>query len=486
MLPIDMGQFAFGILNPELVLVGFAFMLLLVGVFSRGVGSRPYAGLMAASGLVIAGLFNLAIYGVKAEAFYGAYQLDSFGVFLKVVILAGAFITTLLSMDYLRRSDIQVYEYYSLLLFATVGMMLLVSSADLISILISIELMSLSIYVLVGIRRDDPFAVEAALKYFILGSFASGILVYGIALVYGAAESINLNQIASAAIGGTIREPKLFVIGMGLILVGFGFKIASVPFHMWAPDVYQGAPAPITGFMSMGVKAAAFGAAIRVFTVAFGHSISDWQPIFWWLAVLTMLGGNLMALMQENIKRMLAYSSIAHAGYILVGLAVGTLQSGAAMLFYIAAYAFMNLGAFGVVVAVSGGEKELENIPDWSGLAYRYPLLGAAMALCLFSLIGMPPTGGFFAKFYLFYSAVAGGDVPIVVIGVIASMISLYFYLKVIVYMYMRDPDREIVPAAPNLSVRLGVLLASCAVLYLGILPGSVLRWATCSVATLF
>jgi NADH-quinone oxidoreductase subunit N len=486
MLPIDMKQFPFEILTPELVLVGFAFMTLLIGVFSRGAGSRPYAGLIAATGLVIAGLFALHIYGVKAEAFYGAYQMDSFGLFLKVVILAGTFITALLSMDYLRRSDIEIYEYYALLLFATVGMMLLVSSADLISILISIEIMSLSVYVLVGIRRDEPFATEAALKYFILGSFASGILVYGIAMVYGATESINLNQIASAAIQGTILEPKLFAIGMGLILVGFGFKIASVPFHMWAPDVYQGAPAPITGFMSMGVKAAAFGAAIRVFTVAFGHSISDWQPIFWWLAVLTMLGGNLMALAQQNIKRMLAYSSIAHAGYILVGLAVGTLQAVAAMLFYLTAYAFMNLGAFGVIVAVSGGEKELENIPDWSGLAYRYPLLGAAMALCLFSLIGMPPTGGFFAKFYLFYSAVAGGDVPIAVIGVIASMISLYFYLKVIVYMYMREPEREIVSATPNLSVRLGVLLASCAVLYLGILPGSVLEWATSSIATLF
>jgi NADH-quinone oxidoreductase subunit N len=486
MLPIDMNQFPFEILTPELVVVGFAFITLLIGIFSRGAGSRLYAGLIAATGLVIAGLFALHIYGVKAEAFYGAYQLDPFGLFLKVVILAGAFVTVLISMDYLRRSDIPVYEYYALLLFATVGMMLLVSSADLISILISIEIMSLSVYVLVGIRGDEPFAAEAALKYFVLGSFASGILVYGIAMVYGATESINLNQIGNAAIQGTILEPKLFAIGMGLIMVGFGFKIASVPFHMWAPDVYQGAPAPITGFMSMGVKAAAFGAAIRVFTVAFGHSISDWQPIFWWLAVLTMLGGNLMALVQQNIKRMLAYSSIAHAGYILVGLAVGTLQSVGAMLFYLTAYAFMNLGAFGVIVAVSGGEKELESIPDWSGLAYRYPLLGAAMALCLFSLIGMPPTGGFFAKFYLFYSAVAGGDVPIAVIGVIASMISLYFYLKVIVYMYMRDPDREIVPAAPNLSVRLGVLLASCAVLYLGILPGSVLRWATCSIATLF
>jgi NADH-quinone oxidoreductase subunit N len=436
--------------------------------------------------LFIAGFLSLNLFDINARAFYGAIQVDDFGVFFKLLIIAGSFIVALMSIDYLRRDDIQVSEYYTLLLFATVGMTLLASAGDLITIFIAIELMSLSVYVLVGMRRNEPFATEAALKYFILGSFASAILVYGIALVYGASKSINLTQIAYAAASGRILEPRLFTIGMGLILVGFGFKVASVPFHMWAPDVYQGAPAPITGFMSMGVKAAAFAAAIRVFMVAFNDYMPAWQPIVWWLAVLTMLAGNLMALMQENIKRMLAYSSIAHAGYLLVGLAVGGEQAGAAMLYYLAAYAFMNLGAFGVIVAVSGGDKELENISDWSGLAYRYPVMGAAMALCLFSLIGMPPTAGFFAKFYLFYSAVAAGDVPIVVIGVIASMISLYFYLKVIVTMYMREPEREIVPAAPNVSVRLGILLSSFAVLYLGIAPGTALEWATDSIATLF
>ena len=486
MVNVDSSQFPFILLIPELVLVGFAFFILLRGAFSEGGGSRPYAGLITCVGLAIAGFLSLNLFDINARAFYGAIQIDNFSVFFKIVIIAGAFIVTLMSMDYLRRNDIQVCEYYTLLLFATVGMTLLASASDLITIFIAIEIMSLSVYVLVGIRRNEPFAIEAALKYFILGSFASGILVYGIALVYGASRSLNLAQIAFAAASGRILEPNLFTIGMGLILVGFGFKVASVPFHMWAPDVYQGAPAPITAFMSMGVKAAAFAAAIRVFMVAFNEHMPIWQPIVWWLAVLTMLAGNLMALMQENIKRMLAYSSIAQAGYLLVGLAVGGEQAGAAMLYYLAAYAFMNLGAFGVIVAVSGGDKELENIPDWSGLAYRHPVMGAAMALCLFSLIGMPPTAGFFAKFYLFYSAVAAGDVPIVIIGVIASMISLYFYLKVIVTMYMRDPDREIVPATPNVSVRLGVLLSCFAVLYLGIVPGIALEWATSSIATLF
>ena len=486
MLNVDSSQFPFIFLIPELVLVGFAFFILLRGAFSKGEGRKPRAGLMAAIGLAIAGFLSLNLFDINVKAFYGAIQIDDFSVFFKIVIIAGAFIVALMSIDYLRRNDIQICEYYTLLLFATVGMTLLASAGDLITIFISIEIMSLSVYVLVGIRRNEPFAIEAALKYFILGSFASGILVYGIALVYGASKSINLTQIAFAAASGRILEPKLFTIGVGLILVGFGFKVASVPFHMWAPDVYQGAPAPITGFMSMGVKAAAFAAAIRVFMVAFNGQMTTWQPIVWWLAVLTMLAGNLMALMQENLKRMLAYSSIAHAGYILVGLAVGGEQAGAAMLYYLAAYAFTNLGAFGVIVAVSGGDKELENISDWSGLAYRYPFMGAAMALCLFSLIGMPPTAGFFAKFYLFYSAVAAGDIPIVIIGVISSMISLYFYLKVIVTMYMRDPDREIVPASPNMSVRLGVLLSAFAVLYLGIVPGTALEWATSSIATLF
>lgn len=486
MMTIDMNQFPFQLLTPELVLVGFALVILLIGVFLKTGEGRSCAGLLSASSLIIAGIFAVSLLGTRVQAFYGAIQIDSFGLFFKLVVIAGAFIVTLLSMDYLRRSDIQAYEYYTLLLFATVGMMLLSSAADLISILISIEIMSLSVYVLVGIRRDEPYATEAALKYFILGSFASAILVYGIALVYGTAESLNLEQIATASMMGKIHDPKLFAMGIGLILVGFGFKVASVPFHMWAPDVYQGAPAPITGFMAMGVKAAAFAAAIRVFMVGFGESMAGWQPIFWWLAVITIITGNLMALMQENIKRMLAYSSIAHAGYILIGLAVGSAQAGAAMLYYLASYAFMTLGAFGVIVAVSGGEKELDDLSDWAGLAYRYPLMGAAMALFLFSLIGMPPTAGFFAKFYLFYSAVAAGDIPIVVIGVIGSMISLYYYLKVIVYMYMRDPEGEFILAAPHLSVRLGVLFTSCAVLYLGILPGSVLNWARYSMSTLF
>ncbi len=486
MVNVDSSQFPLILLIPELLLVGFAFFIVLRGAFSKGGGGKTYAGFMTSVALVIAGLLSFGLFDLNVKAFYGAVQIDNFSVFFKIIIIAGAFIVALMSMDYLRRDDIQICEYYALLLFATVGMTLLASAADLITIFIAIEIMSMSIYVLVGMRRNEPFAIEAALKYFILGSFASGILVYGIALVYGASKSINLMQIAYAAAGGSVLEPKLFAIGIGLILVGFGFKVASVPFHMWAPDVYQGAPAPITGFMSMGVKAAAFAAAIRVFMVAFSGYMPAWQPVVWWLAVLTMIAGNLMALMQENIKRMLAYSSIAHAGYLLVGLSVGSEQAGAAMLYYLAAYAFMNLGAFGVIVAVSGGDKELENIPDWSGLAYRYPGMSAAMALCLFSLIGMPPTAGFFAKFYLFYSAVAAGDVPIVVIGVIASMISLYFYLKVIVTMYMRDPDREIVPAAPNLSVRLGVLLSSFAVLYLGIVPGTALEWATSSIITLF
>jgi NADH-quinone oxidoreductase subunit N len=486
MLPIDTTQFRFDLLAPELVLIVFGFITLLIGVYSEKSENRSYAGLLAVSGIAISGLLAMNLFGVTAEGFYGAIHIDGFAIYLKLLILAGALITALVSIDYLKQRNVEVYEYYTLLIFATSGMMLLVSASDLISMLISIEIMSLAIYVLVGIRRDEPFSTEAAFKYFVLGSFASGIIVYGIALVYGATQSFNMAEIAGAFETGTISEPTLFMAGMGMLLVGFAFKVASVPFHMWAPDVYQGAPAPITGFMAVGVKAAAFAAAIRVFHTAFGANFVDWQPIIWWLAVLSMVGGNLMALMQENIKRMLAYSSIAHAGYLLIGLAIGTDQAIGAMLYYLTAYTFMSLGAFAVITAVSAGENELENLSDWSGLGFRYPMLGAVMAMCMFSMGGIPPMAGFFAKFYLFLAAVQAGDVPLVIIAVLASAISLYFYLKVIVYLYMKEPERELLQATPNLSVQIGVIIAAAGVLYLGLLPGTVLNWAVVSVTTLF
>lgn len=486
MLPIDTTQFRFDLLAPELVLIAFGFIILLIGVYSEKSENRPYAGLLAVSGIALSGLVAMNLFGVVAEGFYGAIHVDGFAVYLKLLILAGALIAALISIDYLKQRNVEVYEYYTLLVFATSGMMLLVSASDLISMLISIEIMSLAIYVLVGIRRDEPFSTEAAFKYFVLGGFASGIIVYGIALIYGTTGSFNFAEIAGAFETGAISEMTLFMAGMGMLLVGFAFKVASVPFHMWAPDVYQGAPAPITGFMAVGVKAAAFAALIRVFNTAFGANFADWQPIIWWLAVLTMVGGNLMALMQENIKRLLAYSSIAHAGYLLIGVAVGGDQAIGAMLFYLTAYTFMNLGAFAVITAVSAGENELENLSDWAGLGFRYPVMGAVMAMCLLSMGGIPPMAGFFAKFYLFFAAVKAGDIPLVIIAVLASAASLYYYLKVIVYLYMKDPERELAPATPNLGVRLGVLIAAAGVLYLGLLPGKVLDWAVVSVTTLF
>lgn len=483
---IDLNQFRLELLAPEMILVGFGLLVLLAGAFSETRDGRNWGGVLTLMGIAVSGLSAIHLIGVSAEAFDGAIHIDNFAIFFKLTILAGAILATLFSMDYLRRGDIQSPEYYTLLLFAASGMTLLSSAGDLISILISIEIMSLSIYILVGIRRKGQFATEAALKYFILGSFSTAIMVYGIALVFGATESFNLARIAASISKGPVHEPRLLAVGMGMILVGIGFKIASVPFHMWAPDVYQGAPAPITGFMAVGVKAAAFAAALRIFVTGFGGSSFQWEPIVWWLAVLTILGGNLLALMQQNIKRMLAYSSIAHAGYLMIGLAVGGVEAHAGMLFYLASYMFMTIGAFGVIVALSGGEDELEDLSGWSGIAYRNPILAAAMSLCLFSLAGIPPMAGFFAKFYLFYAAVSAGDVPIVIIGVIGSCISLYYYLKVTVYMYMREPELEIVPANPNFAVHLGVFFSSVGVLYLGILPGSVLEWARISVSGLF
>ncbi|MCZ7581883.1 MAG: NADH-quinone oxidoreductase subunit N [Deltaproteobacteria bacterium] len=482
----SLSQYRFDWVMPEIVVCAAAFLVLLTGVYSRHKRSRPIAGWLTLGGLGIAIAWTWYLRGVGGDAFFGAYRVDAFATFVKFAILIGAAITTLLSMDYWQNRAVQAPEYYALLLFATVGMMLLTGANDLMTVFLAIEIMSFSVYILVASRRDDQSATEAAMKCFMLGAFSSGVLVYGLALVYGATGTLLLKDIAAAHAAAAITEPLLFKIGMGMILVGFIFKVAGVPFHMWAPDVYQGAPAPVTGLMAVGVKAAAFAAAIRVFSVAFGAQAVDWQPVIWWVAVLTILVGNFLAITQDNLKRMLAYSSIAHAGYLLIGLTTGYKVSGSAILFYLVAYTFMNLGAFGVLTAVSRGDDELENIPQWAGIAQKHPALAAVMALCMFSLAGIPPTAGFFAKFYLFYSAIQAGDVLIVLIAVLGSLVSLYYYLRVIVVMYMQEPAGDAVFGGLSNPARVGVLASVAGILYLGLWPRGLLAWAESAIHTLF
>ena len=432
----------------------------------------PYVALVA----VTAALGAVVWQGLRLPAAGGSYfngmiVLDGFGVFLSAVILTGTLLTLLLTIGYCRRHDIHLAEYYHLILMTAIGMLIMVQASNLIMIFVGLELMSIGVYVLTGFRRTRLRAVEGALKYFVLGAFSTGFFLYGIALVYGATGTLDLTGIRDA-VASPPAGPVLLA-GVGLLIVGFGFKVALVPFHMWSPDVYEGAPAPITGFMATGVKAAGFAAFVRVFMSTFDGLADQWVPALWALAVLTMFVGNIAAIRQDDIKRMLAYSSIAHAGYLLVAMVAHSDLGTSAFLFYLAAYTLMTLGAFGIVIVM--GEKGTENTSirrDYAGIAWRHPLLAAAMALFMFSLTGIPPTAGFVGKFTILSAAVRAGHVPLAVLLVLASVISAYYYLKVVVSMYMWSSDRPPIPARVGAMAAIALLAAVVGVLGLGMFPG--------------
>ncbi|MGH7559015.1 MAG: NADH-quinone oxidoreductase subunit N [Gemmatimonadota bacterium] len=401
----------------------------------------------------------------------GAITIDGFGLFLAAVILSATLLTLLLTIGYCRRQNIDMAEYYHLIMMSATGMLLLAQSTNLVTLFMALELMSLPVYVLTGFRRRYARSIEGALKYFVLGAFSTGFFVYGIAFLYGATGTMDLVEMAGRLALGQV-DP-LLLAGVGLVLIGLGFKVALVPFHMWSPDVYEAAPSPITGFMATGVKAAGFAALARVVMATFELVGGEWKTILWVLAVLTMFVGNVAAIRQDDIKRMLAYSSIAHAGYLVVAILAHSEAGTAAFLYYLAAYTLMTLGAFGVVTVL--GERGRENTSisrDYAGLGYREPLLGAAMALFMFSLTGIPPTAGFFGKFTIFAAAVDAGYVVLAVLMVIASVISAYYYLKVVVAMYMRAPEREPIRSTTTALAGIALLVATIGVLALGIFPG--------------
>jgi NADH-quinone oxidoreductase subunit N len=410
----------------------------------------------------------------------GTVASDEFAIFFHVLLLSIAIVAVLLSPSYLRANGLERGEYYALLLFSVVGMLGLVATRELVSMFVALEIMSIALYGLAGLRRTRIESQESALKYFLTGAFSSAFFLYGIALLYGASGSTALDRIASALGAAPKTGPSLALLGTGMLLVGFGFKVASVPFHMWAPDVYEGAPTTVTALMAAGVKAAAFGAMLRVFLSALPAVAHDWQPAVAALAIATMIVGNLAALAQTNLKRMLAYSSVAHAGYVLTALVAAPAVAVEAVLFYLVAYAAVNLGGFGAFSALARQDREPLSLTDLSGLSERHPVLAAALTIFLISLAGVPVSAGFVGKFYLFGAAVSAGRSGIVlaVVGVVMSVVSAYYYLRLVVAMYMRDPlgDDDWGRVAPSSAIALAV--SAAVVLVLGVYPAPVLALA--------
>jgi NADH-quinone oxidoreductase subunit N len=470
------------VIAPEMVLTGFALLILLMSVFIR-TEQRSFLGYTAVVGALAALASLYWGIGTEASAFGNMVRIDSLSFFFKVMMAIICLLTVLVSLGYAKREGIGFGEYYVLVLFATVGMMLMASAVNLLIIFLGLEVMSISIYILAGIMRDDTRSVEAAFKYFLLGAFASAFLLYGIALVYAATGTLDLAGISRVLVERSwISGLPILIIGAALLLVGFGFKIALVPFHMWTPDVYEGAPTSITAFMATGVKAAGFAAFVRVFFSALPVLQPYLKEIMWILAVATMTVGNIIALSQSNIKRMLAYSSIAHAGYILVAFTAGNELGIASILFYLLAYVFMNIGAFGVVILLGKKGKENTLISDYAGIGYHHPLLAIAMAIFMFSLAGIPPTAGFMAKFYVFSAAVKANYYWLAIIGVLNSAVAAYYYLRVLVYIYFREPERNLAIGGFSPAAVLAIIISVWGVLNMGILPSAFLALARHSI----
>jgi len=430
---------------------------------------------LSLAGLVVSAGFAVRELSLGGSAYGGMVRVGGYSSYFTLLFLAATFMTLLLAREYLQKLQNHRGEFSVLILFATIGMILMASALDLIVIFLGLELMSISLYVLAGFFRKQEQSNEAGLKYFLLGSFATGFLLYGIALLYGAVGTTNI--VAMREQFASLASNALFLIGVAMLLVGFAFKVAAVPFHMWAPDVYEGAPTVVTAFMSTGAKAAAFSAFVSVFIGAFdfnGSAVSEALAV---IAAASMVIGNVLAVVQKNLKRMLAYSSIAHAGYMLTGIAAGNPEGQTGILFYVVAYTFMNIGSFGVLSMMERGEGKGLTFDDYAGLSAKRPLLAALMALFMFSLAGIPPFAGFFGKYYVFLSAVKADMTWLAVVGVLTSVVSVYYYLRLVVVMYFRDGEAD-VAAQPSLQSMLAVCLAAIFVIQLGVYPSMIVDLA--------
>ncbi|MBA7684758.1 NAD(P)H-quinone oxidoreductase subunit 2 [subsurface metagenome] len=475
----------FELLIPELILAGVAIVVILLDLV---IERKAWLAAVSIAGIVVSAGFAIAMWGGSSQAiFNNMLAVDNFAIFFKLLFLVIAALVILASTDYVSKMARFQGEYYALVLISALGMMLMAATTELISIYIALELTSISLYVLVGFLKD-PKSTEASLKYLLLGAVASAVLLFGMALIFGFTGQTQLGDIAAAiqsmSLSGVLASPGL-IVGMVLIIAGFGFKIAAVPFHMWVPDVYEGAPTPITAYLSVASKAAGFAIILRVFFSAFGLPSwlsLDWGLVFAVLAAVGMTVGNIIALSQTNIKRMLGYSSIAQAGYLMVGLATmgfamaSDVAGRSGLLFFLASYALTNLGAFTAIIAISG-KLDSDLIKDYSGMGKRAPLLALALSLCLISLIGMPPAAGFMAKFYIFSGAVQNGLLWLVIIAAINSVISAYYYLRVVKVMWLGKPASETrVPS--SIALRVALALSCLGVLIMGIIPGFVMKLA--------
>jgi NADH-quinone oxidoreductase subunit N len=475
---IAMPAINFAAIMPETILSVIAMALLLINVFIPS-EQKAYLGYLSLIGIIATFFTVVSGWGSPQTGFNGSVMQDNFSLFFKGIFLVSAALSVLITDQYLKREGCNHGEIYPLVLLSTVGMMLMASGSDLMTIFLGLEVLSVSLYVLAGFQRESVKSNEAGLKYFLLGAFSTGFLLYGMALTYGATGTTRVAVIASHVAQNSLAAASpMLLVGMLLMGVGFSFKIAAAPFHMWTPDVYEGAPTPMTAFMSVGPTAAGFAAFVRVFVVALPNLRADWSDLLWVLAVLTMTVGNVTALYQNNIKRMLAYSSIAHAGYVLVGFTAGNAVGTAGIMFYMLSYAFMNIGAFAIIVLVGKKGEPNNSVSDYAGFGFKHPVLALCMSIFLFSLAGIPPAAGFIGKFYLFSGAIQAGYIWLAIIGVLNSAVSVYYYLRVMVFMYMKEPEEEFDWLKVSPAIALCLLVAVAGVLIPGIVPGFLLELA--------
>lgn len=473
-----MGDFNLILVLPVVCLSSYGLLALLLTPFVRG--QSRWLGFVTLVGLAMTGASLIElwsswdVFGPQETAF-GMVRVDGFGLFFSFILLLVGVLSVLYSMTFLEREAADQGEFYALILLCLAGMFMMLHTTHLIMVLVGLEVFSLALYVLSGLTRMRLRSVESAMKYFLLGAFSSGFIVYGMALLYGATGSLDLVRIGAEAASG---PSKMLWIGLGLVLIGLAFKIAAVPFHQWVPDVYQGAPTNVAGFMAAATKTATFAVLLRLLVGAFGQHSDVWVPLITWLAILTMTVANLVALAQTNLKRLLAFSSIAHAGYLLIAVVCRPEDGVKAILFYLTAYAFMTVGAFAVLAAAGRGDAEFERgyeLSDWSGAGWHRPLLGAALSFFLFSLAGLPPTAGFLGKYVIFQAAVDSERYLLAVVGVLNAAVAAYYYIRVVVTLYMREGDTEALPLPVSPATATVLVVSALGVLYLGLAPGRLL-----------